>query len=504
MHLTRLELALDRAVERFGVGYLGAYLIFELLSALLISLGGIGFVALYEPIDRSSLLRITLAVWAGVAVCFAWSAFRVVRAARPLTDWLRRRSSARTSEAWRCGAELPLTFVRAGWRPAVLALLAGTTFMAMELALSFISIAVVLTIGALALSYATILHFFAAELVLRPVLDQVGKQLDDSPPPSETLSLRWRLLIALPGINVIAGVVAAGLAGGGQGSFEQLEPAAVAAIAIASMVSLLLTGLIVQSLVLSVDRLVGAADRVGAGDLTTRVAIASSREFAELGESFNRMVGGLAEREALATALSSYVHPKVAESVVHKEAVLVPIQADATVLFVDLRGFTAFTEGATPDEALALVDKLLAMVVPVLDRHGGYASNVIGDAVLCVFGVPDAQDDHANRALKAAAQIGAGGEDAGLPVSIGVSSGTVIAGGVESGDRRDYVILGDPVNVAARIQELTRDLESNILLSGDTRSRLRDPKPTLRSRGSTSLRGRQSSVELFALDPDKS
>src|SRR5215213_635528 len=143
------------------------------------------------------------------------------------------------------------------------------------------------------------------------------------------------------------------------------------------------------------------------------------------------MVAGLAERRRLHEAFGAYVDPALTDRILAEGIDLAGEEIDVSVLFVDVRGFTAFAEGAGAHEVVAALNRLYEAVVPVIRRHGGHANKFIGDGLLAVFGVPERDGNHAARAVAAAREIAqlAGQDSVGrLQVGVGVNSGRVVAG----------------------------------------------------------------------------
>ena len=143
-----------------------------------------------------------------------------------------------------------------------------------------------------------------------------------------------------------------------------------------------------------------------------------------------------------------------------------------TVLFADIRGFTTFADRSTAREAVAYLNEFFGVVVPILTEHGGHANKLLGDGLLGVFGAPERLPDHADRAVAAAlAMLAAVDARFGerCRIGIGLNSGLVLAGTIGGGDLVEYGVIGDPVNVAARVQDATRDLGEPLLLTEATR-----------------------------------
>ena len=126
-----------------------------------------------------------------------------------------------------------------------------------------------------------------------------------------------------------------------------------------------------------------------------RVPVVSTDETGELAASFNAMVAGLDERERLREAFGAFVDPALTERVLAEGTDLRGEEVEVSVLFLDVRGFTAFAERAAAHEVVATLNELYEAVVPVILRHGGHANKFIGDGLLAVFGAPERHADHA-------------------------------------------------------------------------------------------------------------
>src|SRR6185503_15588629 len=238
--------------------------------------------------------------------------------------------------------------------------------------------------------------------------------------------LRWKLLAGLPAINIVTGVIVAGLSTTGQGSLRDLGLDVLVAVAVAFTISLELTVLLARSIAQPVDALRKATARVIGGDLSARVSVVSNDETGALAVSFNQMVAGLQEREKLREAFGSYVDPGLADRILEEGTTLEGDEVEVTVLFVDIRDFTTWAERTPAREVVRTLNEFYDHVVPVLGRHGGHANKFIGDGLLGVFGAPDRREDHADRAVEAALEVAelvrrSYGDE--LRIGIGVNSG---------------------------------------------------------------------------------
>lgn len=263
-----------------------------------------------------------------------------------------------------------------------------------------------------------------------------------------------------------------------------------------------------------VQQLAAHTRHVAAGDYTARVELDRADELGELARAFNAMSAGLAERDRVRDLLDKNVSPEVAAQLLRDGAALGGQEREVTILFADLRGFTTLSERIPPPELLALLNRYLDRMATEVERHGGVIDKFIGDAIMALFGAPLAQDHSADRALAAAldmerALAGLNRELeleglAPLALGIGVNTARVIAGNIGSHRRLNYSVIGDGVNVAARLQALTRrdEYRTSVLTSAATVAALQpDHRFTLRPLGRVPVKGRTEPVEIFAVEP---
>lgn len=174
-----------------------------------------------------------------------------------------------------------------------------------------------------------------------------------------------------------------------------------------------------------------------------------------------------------------------------------PEWAMVTVAFADIRGFTTFADRATAPAAVAYLNEFFARVVPVITRHGGSVNKFLGDGLLAVFGAPAPLPGHADRALAAATEMidAVAGH---CRIGIGVNSGLVLVGAIGGGGLTELGVVGDPVNVAARVQDATRELGEPLLLTEATLALLDGPTARLDERGELQLRGKARPTTVYA------
>jgi class 3 adenylate cyclase len=236
------------------------------------------------------------------------------------------------------------------------------------------------------------------------------------------------------------------------------------------------------------------------GDFSARVPVTSGDEIGQLARSFNEMLTGLEERERLRAAFGSYVSPDVAERVMAEGELLEGEDVEVTILFVDIRDFTPFAERSSARETVTYLNDFFGLVVPILERHRGHANKFIGDGVMGVFGAPERLRDHASRALAAALELAKAVEEryeGSLRVGVGLNSGPVSVGSVGGGGRLEFTVIGDAVNVASRVEHLTRSTGDTILLTEAARALLGNDVE-LEPRGEIPLKGVSEPVRVYA------
>jgi adenylate cyclase len=211
------------------------------------------------------------------------------------------------------------------------------------------------------------------------------------------------------------------------------------------------------------------------------------------------MVAGLQEREKLREAFGAFVDPVLAERVLAEGTELAGEEVEVTVMFIDIRGFTTYASETEAHKVVERVNQLFSTVVPIVHEHEGHVDKFVGDGLLAVFGAPRRNERHADSALAAALEIADAVPevDPDLSIGIGLNSGPVVAGNVGGGGRLEFTVIGNTVNIAARVESATRETGDTVLLSESTRELLADP-PDLTAREGIELKGHKGEVTLHA------
>ncbi len=214
------------------------------------------------------------------------------------------------------------------------------------------------------------------------------------------------------------------------------------------------------------------------------------------------MVEGLAERERIREVFGTYVDREVAEHILREGISLEGEEVEVTMMFVDIRDFTSFAERSSAPEVVATINRLFERAVPIIRAHRGHVDKFVGDGLLAVFGAPRREADHADQALAAALEIERAVTEefhGKLSVGIGLNSGPVVAGNVGGAGRLEFSVIGDAVNVAARVQAATRRTGDAVLVSEHTRRLLsRATAASLEDRPTVPLKGKTQAVALYA------
>ena len=221
-----------------------------------------------------------------------------------------------------------------------------------------------------------------------------------------------------------------------------------------------------------------------------------------------------AEREQLMGIFSRYVSPEVAAEIWNRrgEIVLAGQERVATVLFSDIRNFTGLTAGKPSPEVLAWLNTYFAEMAEVIGRHGGFLNKFIGDGIMVLYGVPLSHGEEEDACRAVASALGMQ-ERVGeinrryagdprfpeLKIGVGIHTGTVTAGNVGSADRLEYSVIGETVNLASRLESLTKEFKTGIVLSPQTFERVKK-RFAARSLGESEVRGFTGKITLYTVE----
>ncbi len=291
---------------------------------------------------------------------------------------------------------------------------------------------------------------------------------------------------------------------------QKIEQAGMLSLAMTILLAFVLTLLFSRKIVKPVKALQQAFCRVARGDYTVNLEPSSRDEIGDLVRRFNVMVGELKEKALIKSNLGKVVTRGVMERLVKADFRPESEMVHATILFCDLRGFTTMSENVPPSMLVGLLNDYFTAMVGIIEAHGGMVDKFVGDKVMAVFGHPVPLHGEQQAAFDAAREMlttcDALNESLCLKGkfilvnSIGLHTGPALAGIIGSPDRSEYTVIGDSVNVAARLEKLTRRFATRLILSGDMVKALETVPEELVAKGPQSIRGRKDSLEIYALE----
>lgn len=361
-----------------------------------------------------------------------------------------------------------------------------------------------------------VLAHSAEALAFSQEIDPLGSTLIKLPKDQVRMDWQENKLVAGRAIvlgNQAIGAVAAGL------STEPLNQKIASItmqgilLAIATLIiGGLLTVIFTRQITHPLTELTEVVARMTEGDLSIRVTPRSRDEIGRLGKAFNEMVVGLQEREWLRDTFGRFVSSEVVDAIRSGQVRLQGEHRMVSVLFCDIREFTDFSERHTPQEVVAMLNEFLPLVVLAAQKNGGTVNKFGGDSTLVIYGAPREMEDSAYRAVLTAIDIRleldklnsrlAQKGEAPLRVGIGINTGVALAGAIGPNERQEYTVIGNAVNLAARIDGLNKQFpQHDILISGWTYEALAEHKNefTHISLGPIPIRGKNEPVEIWAV-----
>jgi adenylate cyclase len=277
-----------------------------------------------------------------------------------------------------------------------------------------------------------------------------------------------------------------------------------------------LTFLFSRQITIPLSELATSAGKMADGDWSIRVNPKAHDEIGRLAEAFNQMAAGLQEREWLRDMFGRFVSQEVAEAIRTGQVKLEGENRVVSVLFCDIRDFTNYSERHTPQEVVTMLNEYLPLIVQSAQKYGGMVNKFGGDSTLIIYGAPHEMDDSAYQAVLTALEIRSRlaqfnerltkrGE-APLRMGVGINTGIALAGAVGPTERQEYTVVGNTVNLAARIDALNKQFpDDDILISGWTYEALGMHRSEFKmvSMGVVAIRGKDEPVEIWAIKGKK-
>ena len=255
-----------------------------------------------------------------------------------------------------------------------------------------------------------------------------------------------------------------------------------------------------------IEKLSEMTQQVALGNFKVKSGVRSHDEVGELATAFDSMVEGLEERDKVKNVLNKFHGSSIAEDMVKGDLELGGSKKKVTVFFSDIRGFTKFSEGHTPEEIVDMLNEYFHIMVGIINRNNGVVDKFIGDAIMAVWGAPKGTDRDSHDAVKASVEMREAldklnetrQERGQVPIMIGMGlhTGYAISGTIGSEERMEYTVIGDAVNQAARIEASTKAFGTDLLLSDDTTDLVSD-EFIIEEAGSVEVKGKSKPLTLF-------
>jgi len=327
------------------------------------------------------------------------------------------------------------------------------------------------------------------------------------------ISLRIRLISLFAAINLIplsASLLAAYRA---SDSLEVLLVSLVATVPIYIAAGFFLTMLMAGNLSKSLKNLTTVLHGVSQGNFSSRVIVTSNDEIGYTGDVVNAMLTGLKERDFIKETFGKYVSEEIRDEVLSGRIPLDGERKDVTILFSDLRNFTPMTENNDPKLVVKIMNLYFKEMAEAIQDQAGLVLQFIGDEIYAVFGAPVSIPNHPTRAFRAGLEMNrrlnrineifADKNWPKLMHGIGIHTGKAIAANIGSPNRLSYLLVGDTVNLASRLQSLTKEVATEMIISASTYSQLIKTEqtiPELSKLPPTMVKGIKQPVDIYAVN----
>ncbi len=268
-------------------------------------------------------------------------------------------------------------------------------------------------------------------------------------------------------------------------------------------------------------RIMLAATAISQGDLTTRVGLNRGDELGLMSQYIDLMAEQLQDREFVRETFGRYLSAKIASEILRQgnQLALGGEERVVTILFMDLRGYSTISEQMSPPQVVVMMNEYLGAMNESIEKHRGCVIEFVGDAIFAVFGAPQYLSDHADHAVRCAIEMqqsleqlnlqweGSGiaraWKDRGmdhLTARVGIHTGPVVAGNLGSHTRMKYSVIGDTVNVAARLESLNKELGTDILISRDVYVQLSvELADGAIEKATRTVKGRETPVRIYSI-----
>lgn len=257
-----------------------------------------------------------------------------------------------------------------------------------------------------------------------------------------------------------------------------------------------------------IERLVGVTRAVASGNFDVKSDVNTHDEVGELAQSFDTMVTGLKERDKIRNVLNKFHGSGIAENMIAGDLQLGGSNKEVTIFFSDIRGFTKFSEGHTPEEVVGMLNEYFGIMVAIITANHGIVDKFVGDAIMAVWGAPNSTGNDQYYALKACLEMRTAldalnsrrlaiGQSA-IMIGMGLHTGRAISGTIGSNERMEYTVIGDAVNLTARIEASTKSFGTDLLVSDALMNSVAD-KFLYELAGEAEVKGKAEPIKMYCV-----
>lgn len=273
-------------------------------------------------------------------------------------------------------------------------------------------------------------------------------------------------------------------------------------------VSLFIVFLFSLTLTGPIEKLADLIKEISKGNFDVKATsqVKTHDEVGDLATAFDHMTEGLKERDKVKNLFSKFHGSSVAENLIANEIGVGGTRKEVTVFFSDIRGFTKFSEGHSPEEVVTMLNEYFGVMVGIINKHGGVVDKFIGDAIMAVWGAPHATEKDTSHAVtaclemrRALGELNKSRGDRGLSaimIGMGLHAGTAISGTIGSEERMEYTVIGDTVNMTSRIESTTKVYGTDLLVSDEVFDRVKD-EFGLDLAGEAEVKGKAKPLKLY-------
>lgn len=257
-----------------------------------------------------------------------------------------------------------------------------------------------------------------------------------------------------------------------------------------------------------IEKLLEVTRKVAAGNFEVHADISSHDEVGELASSFDAMVDGLKERDKIKNVMNKFHGSAITDDLMKGDLQLGGVNKEVTVFFSDIRDFTKFSEGHTPEEVVAMLNEYFEIMVGIVTKNHGVVDKFVGDAMMAIWGAPNTTGEdevyavraciEMRQALEALNELRSSRGQVEIKIGMGLNSGPAISGTIGSSERMEYTVIGDTVNTSSRIESSTKAFGTDLLVSGETLERVKT-KFISEYAGAAEVKGKAEPLKMYKI-----